>query len=139
MPEYSVFPDAEAVCGSALQVANTSGLGKRVYSSFPSNVTNASFPLAIVQRLGGQPVEKHRIDQARIQLDVYGLDKASARDAADQARIVLHEMEGQAFPLWDAFVTNVDDEVGPSFLPDYDTGRDRYVFSVLVTLHTTAD
>ncbi len=125
------MPDAELVIGAALQAANV--CGGRVYSSVPAK--NPTFPLAKVARLGGTPVERHRIDAARIQVDVWGENKAQARDQADAARLAIFELEGTTSMLGSAVVTGVDDEVGLTFLPDYDTNRDRYTFSVIVYLH----
>jgi len=132
MPEYSPFPDSEAVVATAMAAANV--CGRRIHSSIPATPT---VPYAIVRRLGGVPVERHRIDQARIQIDVYGNTKAEARDQADAARLAVHALEGTTSDVWNAAITAVDDEVGLTFLPDPDTNRDRYTFSVIVTLHST--
>lgn len=130
---YSPFPDIEAVCRQAL--ADAGVCGGRVYSTIPAKVTKESWPLAIVRRLGGTPAIRQRLDAARIQVDVWGGTQAEARDEADAARVALHELEGQAFTRWDAFVTAVDDELGLNRVPDGDTGRERYVFACRVYAH----
>lgn len=128
--EYSPFPDIEAVVCRALKDADV--CSGRVYSEIP---TNPTWPIAVVQRLGGTPVERHRIDQARIQIDVWADDKATARDEADAARVAAHELEGTTSSTFNAAVTAVDPELGLTWLPDKDTGRARYLFAVRVTAH----
>lgn len=135
MPVYSRFPDIEAMMARALRDAGV--CGGRAYSSIPKSPT---WPLAVVQRLGGTPAVERRLDLARIQVDVYGNSKSEARLEADRARLALHEVEGTSFPTESGFITGVVDESGLTFLPDPVTGRDRYTLGVLVyasTLFTT--
>ncbi len=132
MTTHSPMPDVEAVVIAALRSANV--CSGRVYSAVPVTPT---WPLATVKRLGGTPTERHRIDSARIQIDVFSDigDKATARDEADAARIAAHELEGTTSSSLNAAITAVDDELGLTWLPDPDTGRPRYVFAVTVTAH----
>ncbi len=136
MGRYSPMPDAEAVVISALR--NESVCDGRVYSKIPAS---PSWPLATVQRLGGTPRERHRVDAPRIQVDVWadmandGNDKADAHDEADSARLAIHELEGTTDSTLNAAVTAVDDELGLTWLPDSQTGRGRYTFTVVLTTH----
>lgn len=130
MAEYSTMPDLEAVTGSALRTAGVSG--GRVYSSVPANPT---YPLTVVQRIGGLPVDKNRLDAARIQVSVWGNNQAEARDAAELARRTLMALAGTADATFDAYVTCVEDDLGMIFLPDPATSRDRYIFGVVVYGH----
>lgn len=121
------MPDLEAVCGAAIRAQ-----GYRTFSSVPAKPV---YPLLVVQRLGGVPVERHRLDMARIQVDAWGDNKAQARDAAEAARRAILELEGTKSQTFSAVITGCDDELGLMWLPDPDTGRDRYIFAVLVYGH----
>lgn len=137
MPRYRTFVDAEAVISTALRTAPLiSALGTRVYSSIPKNPT---YPLVTVKRIGGIPAERHALDRAQIQIDVWGDTKGSAHDVAAAARVKIHELEGTSFTMTDpavtAFVTAVRDTIGLTWLPDVETARDRYMFAVTVYLH----
>lgn len=128
---YSPFPDVEAVCSEWLR---SSGIcSKRVYSTIPTK--NPVWPLVIVKRLGGIPVVRQRLDRARIQVDVWGGTKSEARAIADAARVALHELEGTTSSKWNSMITGVDLELGLTYQPDSDTGRDRYIFAVAVYAH----
>lgn len=133
---FSPLPDTEAVCSRALRDAGI--CGGRVYSSIPKEPT---YPLATVERLGGSPVVRQRLDAARIQVSVWGgksTAKSELRDEAEHARRVLHEMEGQAFSDDAAYVTGVSDEVVLTWLPDPVTFFGRYVSSFIVNAHDFA-
>lgn len=125
------MPDIEAVCGKAVRNANTV-LGKRVYSSKPATPV---FPMARIIRAGGRPPVRQKLDMARIQVDVWAETKDQARDAADAARLAIFALEGTADVGNKAFVTAVEDELGGAFMPDADTTRDRYFFSLMVFAH----
>jgi hypothetical protein len=129
---YEIFPDAEAVVNTVLRDAAITGV-TGVHSSIPKTPT---FPLIITKRTGGVPVERHHLDRARIQVEVWGNSKSEALDIAQEARTLIHEMEGQQFtdPV-DAYVTGVDDAFGLQWLPDNVTHRDRYIFAIDVFLH----
>lgn len=129
MTDYDAFPDAEALVGDVLRAASLV-VDTRVYSSIPKSPT---FPLITLQRIGGTPVERHRLDQPRIQIDVWGTSKSEAHDIAQAARVAIHEMEGQTFAT--AYVSGVDDAFGLTWFPDPPTARDRYIFGVALTLH----
>jgi hypothetical protein len=133
MTTVDVFPDAEALAGAVLR----GDLACGVYSSIPKSPT---FPLVTVFRIGGTPEERHRLDFASLQIDVWGTSKTEARDIAAEARSLLHGMEGQTYTLVggdpdDAAVTGVSDTLGLTWLPDPETYRDRYIFGVGLYLH----
>lgn len=130
MPEYSPMPDIEAVAARILRTAGVTG--GRVHSSVPARPV---YPLTTVERLGGLPPERHRLDGARIQVAVWGDSKSVVRDAAELARRVLHQSEGSIHADFRCFVTGVEDELGLSWLPDPDTNRDRYIFAVVMYAH----
>lgn len=130
MTTYDVFPDAEALVRKALDDAMSCG----VYSSVPKNPT---YPLITVLRYAGAPTERHRLDVAGLQIDVWGNSQSEAQDLAQQARVTIHEMEGNSFtdPV-SGFVSGVTDALGLRRLTDPLTARDRYVFSVWIYLHS---
>jgi len=135
MAEWEIFPDSEAL---AAQIIRDAGyFAERVYSSIPKNPT---YPICVLKRIGGQPAERHRLDAAEIQVDVWGNNKSAARDGAEAARVALHEAEGLSFytdlgDIEDAFITGVDDVVGLTFLPDPTSEKDRYLFQVRIYVH----
>lgn len=131
MTKWELFPDSEAMCAHALKDAGI--CGGRVYSSIPRNPT---WPLTIVKRLGGIPAVERRLDSARIQIDVFGNNKAEARLECDKARVALHNMEGTIFLTEKGFVSGVEDELGMIFVPDPETARDRYILGVRVYTHS---
>lgn len=123
-------PDIEAVVAVTLRNAAISGLSTRVYSSVP---TNPTYPLVTVQRIGGVPSVREYLDTANIQIDVWGGTKSEARDIAARARVVLLGLAGSlvSSPVA-AWISAVEDALGLSWQPDPVTGRDRYIFAVLV-------
>jgi hypothetical protein len=132
MVSFRTFPDAEAVAGKGIRDASTT-LESRVYSSVPK--TLPAYPFAVVQRLGGVPAERHALDMAVIQVDVWGANKSQARTAAEEARRALHGLEGTSVSTPTAVVTAAEDATGLFWLPDPDTSRDRYTFSVNLYLY----
>lgn len=133
MTIHSPFPDWEALAAQQLR----DHIGGGVFSSVPKD---PDYPLITVQRVGGTPVERHWVDRATIQIDVWGENKGQARDLADQARVALHNMEGVTYArefgnVDDAFVNGVEDTLGLTWSPDPPTGRDRYIFGVDIYGH----
>lgn len=134
MPTFNVFPDAEAVVGKAIRDANISGLGSRVYSSIPDNPV---WPLVLVRRIGGTPAVRQYLDTANVQIESWGDTKSNAQSIAQQARVAVLNLEGKTVttPV-NAFVTGVDDSLGLFWMPDPETSRDRYIFGMLIWLHS---
>ncbi len=132
MTDFSPMPDLEAVCSDAIKAASI-----RAYSSIPAKAGTATvpYPFVTVKRLGGIPVERHRIDQARIQVDSWGDNKKDAWRTAEAARRAILGLEGTKSPKHEAVITGVEDDLGTVWLPDPDTGRDRYIFAMLVYGH----
>ncbi len=130
---YLEFPDFEAIANKSLRDG-----GYRVYSSVPSN---PEWPLMVVHRAGGFSPVRRYLDAARIQVDVWGgakgdsepVPKSTIHDMAAHARVLLLELEGTTIndPV-DAFISAVDDAQSLMWLPDDSTGRDRYLFQVLI-------
>jgi len=110
---------------------------QRVYTKIPAKVTESNYPLITLHRFGGIPPIPYHLDAARIHLDAWGKKgnpgKVTAHDLAAQAHAALHEAPTVAHDL--GVVTGVTDVVGLSWLPDPDTGRDRYFFECNVFVH----
>ena|SRR3972149_12195584 len=131
---FMVMPDLEAVVSKTLRDA-----GYSAYSSIPNDPT---WPLLIVSRAGGIPPIRQYLDGARIQVDVWGgakgdpppaVTKSQIQDIAQTARTIIFALEGTTVisPV-EAFISGVDDASGLLWLPDDATGRDRYLFAVMV-------
>ena len=131
MIDVNLFPNSEALVGVVLRKAMTCG----VYSAIPKK--DPVFPLITIHRAGGVPVHKKRLDNPTLQIDAWGSNKTNAYTTAATARQQIFLMEGQMYD--DAFVTSVDDVMGLTWLPDPDTGRDRYLFSVRLILHAVPE
>jgi hypothetical protein len=116
------FPDTEAIASTALHAA-----GIRAYSSIPANPI---YPLVTVKRMGGIPQDKRALDRSNLQIDVWGNSKSECRDLALAARLVLMSLEGTTSSDFNGTVTAVEDSQGLFWLPDQETKRDRYIFSV---------
>jgi hypothetical protein len=134
MIDYQSFGDLEAMVSQVIRETVEGVAG--VFSSIPSA---PSFPLFTVQRVGGQPAVAQHLDNARIQIDVWGTSKSEARDLADVARVAIHQAEGRTFEtgsgsddVVDGYITAVRDVLWLNWLPDPLTGRDRYFFVVSV-------
>ena len=132
MPLFDVFPDAEAAASIILRNANISG--GRVYSSIPATPT---FPLIVVERVGGIPAVRQRLDRARVQISTWGNSKSETRLIAMQARAALLTAEGTTVVIstGNAVITGVDDDLGLFWSPDSATDRDRHIFGVEIFLH----
>lgn len=133
MTTYQVFPDAEAVLIQALNA-----------SEFPACAALSAqpdLPCVLVKRIGGVPAERHHLDLANIQIEVWGNDKAEASSLAQEVRAAIHGLEGIALTEQQtpAFISGVEDQLGIAWLPDPVTDRARYVFGVGVYLTTVPD
>lgn len=127
MSEYEAFPDAEAIaCDQLSTVSGADHVGTRI----PANATGT---VVRVTRLGGIAPVRGRLDLARIQIEVWDDDQATARDVAADCLKAMHELEGTATES--AFVTAVDQDLGMSFIPDPTNHQPRYIFGVAVYLH----
>jgi hypothetical protein len=128
----SAMPDIEAAVMLAL--VNAGVASGRVY---PSNPATSPESWLRVQRLGGVAPVRERLDAARIQCDAYAGNKGDAFDLIEATRAAMMAAEGTAIETFECFVTAVNIESGPSWIPDAITGRDRYMVTFTVYAHTT--
>ena len=132
MSDFLTMPDLEAVVRTAI-----SGAGYNAYSSIPNSPT---WPIAVVMRAGGFPAVRRYLDSVRIQIDVWGgargdttpTPKSTIQDMAQNIRVVVLRLEGKKVttPVG-AWISGVEDG-GMIWLPDDDTGRDRYILTMQV-------
>jgi hypothetical protein len=106
-------------------------VGGEVHGRIP---TAPTFPLAVVQRVGGSADRHPWIDNARIQFDVWAEkgQKSQAFAGAAAIHAALHALGG----LYDdGVVTAVRDETVLQYIEDPETNRPRYSSVVVVTAH----
>lgn len=129
--------DVEGAVRDYLRNQDIDDLGARVYFGVPTG--SATYPLATVQRVGGgDDVSEAPIDQALIQIDVWGridnaghTDKAQARAVADGVREALRDIRG-ATELTDTCIAYGAAVEADLWAPD-PTDRGRYSITALVT------
>ena len=125
----AVFPDSEAVAVVWLRAE----LGAPVATDL--NGWTAGQSRVVVTRIGGVPSIAYRLDNPRLDVDVYAATKEAAHDLAQLARARLHELPEGDHTALGAVVANVTDDVGLQYLPDPDTRAPRYVFTVALAVH----
>lgn len=133
MPDVHILPDVEQmVIQWALGTPAVNTVSDRIYSAVPANPT---FPLIRVTRIGGLPTSRLLwLDQASLQVDVWGGAKATARLVAETMRA--HMSADLVGPHNPGSVTAV--EVGGlTWLPDadYTPAKPRYTFDAAVYYH----
>lgn len=128
--------DVEALVSQYLRSQSevTAYVGQRVYTVLPDDKT---FPLVRLTRVGGVPPMSRplHIDNARIQIDVFGGSKATALDAMDAIREELAKLPDEAPVQPLGVVCGV--RFGPlAYLPDesFERPKPRYVQDVTVTV-----
>jgi hypothetical protein len=156
---WDIFPDAELLACTVLGAPNSyaeEGWGPSadkpwgpyepaVGTAVPANA-DFSRGVIVVARIGGIPVERHRVDTAMIQLDVWADTKSKASGIARRARQILHAAEGQTFTLGsdeddtnvDVVLTGTQDTLGLAWIFDPINIKPRYTFGVALTLHNAA-
>lgn len=127
----STLPDIEAL--AIWKLADSFVTGGRVYDAFPPSPT---YPLTVVQRIGGPAVVPRWLDQATLQIDVWGQTKEQARDEAATALSTLIDTEGTiATGQVSGVITGVQPGAGLRWFPDDETETPRYTFTVQVAAH----
>lgn len=132
MTTVDVLPDVPRLTRAYLleQTELTSLVGQRV-----STRTKGVFPEVVLQRIGGIPSVRQRLDSARTQVDCYGNTEGEASRVARVTRALLHRMPRYVSEV--AVCTGVDDDLGLAWLPD--TARTpeaaRFIFGVVIHAH----
>lgn len=133
--DHAVLPDPELVVATWL--ADHDDVTDIVSDRISTQV-RAVWPCITFRRVGGVPVERRRLDEARIEVQCWGDPTDSQADVsllARTARAALHDLEGERVD--GAFVTAVNDDLPLTWLPDdsRDPTIPRYVFGVAIYLH----
>lgn len=133
-PDIALLPDAEQLVSGYLRRSPrvTALVGDRVYTAFPAQAGGG--PLALVQRVGGEPPFSWPlvVDQARLQVDAWGGNKKQAHTLAATLRAELCNLAGTAQPEGVAAGVSFG---ALQYLPDetYSPPRPRYLFDLAVT------
>lgn len=135
--------DAERLVSAWLraQAEVTAVVGPRVFVGLVP--AGQAFPLVTVERIGGVPHPGPlHLDRARLQIDAWGRGstaspvpsgRAQVRDLAALVQALLHERLPGRHEL--GVVTAVEEDLGLSWSPDPEDGRDRFLFGVTVFTH----
>jgi hypothetical protein len=103
-----------------------------VFLSIPKG---AHFPLLVITRVGGAPeLGEAPLDQARIQFDCWGSDRAGAAAlSVEVVKGLVGLRDGDAMGP-SAVGKGATVELGPVFQPDLESRRPRYVVDGLITV-----
>lgn len=130
-----VLPDIEKiVIDWALHTPEVNTVNDRIYSTIPANPT---WPLIRLFRIGGLPTSRLLwLDEALLQVDVFGGSKSTARLIAETFRA--HASAELVGAHGEGVITAVA-VGGLVWLPDtaYDPAKPRYTFDLSVTYHPT--
>lgn len=128
-----VLPDVEElVIKWALATPAVNTVSDRIYGAVPANPT---FPLIRVIRIGGLPTSRLLwLDQATLQVDVWGGPKHTARLIAETMRA---HMSASLPGSQDLGAVTAVEVGGLTWLPDttYDPAKPRYTFDAAVYYH----
>lgn len=126
-----VLPDIEAI--AAFWLRSQGITGGRCFWRFP---TNPVYPLTVIQRIGGVPVDPRWHDRASIQGDVWADTQEAARDGAAAAYAALQDMSG-FIDTGTVSGTVAGAEAGPAPkpFPDPEREKDRYTFTMTIYAH----
>jgi hypothetical protein len=128
----SAFPDVEAMVVDVLTA--DAGLATATVAVSPPVGFDGTQQVVLVSRVGGAWTGDLHVDQPLIELEVYGPSKATAHGLANAARRALLAMIGNTYGT--ATVTDVAEQDGPRWLPDYlYAAAKRYVCVFKVSLN----
>lgn len=131
--EAHVLPDIEAlVIAWALDSDAVNTVSDRIYGALPNNPT---FPAIRITRVGGTPPQRlHWLDEALLQVDVFGGSKATTRLLAATFAAELSVNLVGIHPLG---VVTAAAAGGLQWQPDesFAPAKPRYTFDAAVTYH----
>jgi len=134
MPDQTaLFPDLKAVAIQVLLTAHVNDT--RVYSSLPSDAGSGSrpWPIVVVRRLGGLPVNDRWLDRGNLQIETWGNNQKECFDIFNASRNAL--FDSVSTTVSNCVITNARVILGPQDIPDPSTGRDRVVGGVALFGH----
>jgi hypothetical protein len=110
--------------------AVTTQVGTRIYGfDLP---TSPTYPAVRLIRVGGPADFEGHIDEALVQVDVFGSTRENAYDAHAPVRAALAAMGGL---FGTDVISKVVEVTGPGWLPDPTTERPRWTWDVRVYAH----
>lgn len=131
--QTALFPDLKMVAITVLTNADINS--DRVYSSLPSDAGTAGrpWPIIVVRRLGGLPVNSRWLDRGNLQIEVWASNQADTFDLWNQSRKALFDAVGTT--VASCVITNARVTLGPQDIPDPPTGRDRVIGGIALFGH----
>ncbi|MFI7500509.1 hypothetical protein ACIBVL_18785 [Streptomyces sp. NPDC049687] len=128
----SAFPDVEALVVDILEA--DSALSTALVTVEPPESFDGTTAAVLVNRRGGAWVGELHVDQPLIELEVYGPTKQAAHVLANSARRALMAAAGNRYGTNQ--ITEVEEQDGPRWLPDYlYHAANRYVAVLKVYLN----
>jgi hypothetical protein len=138
MSDFDLFPDSEYLAVQILKAAVSAGQfashTPRIGTRIPAS-PDFSKGVLTVQRIGGVPTQRRRLDHPCIQVDVWHDVKKDAHNIAQLARVALFKGEGKVYTKPPAFVTGVEDAQGVQWLFDSINLKPRYTFRIYLSVH----
>lgn len=143
MPDSRMLVDVEALLVSHLlldvdlgALVGGPGAGGRISTELPPEFADED--RVKVSRISGteDDGEAGYLDRAIVQLDAYGATKEAAFAVVRQVFRATRAARSSVHA--GAVVTAVERVSGPSWSPDPDTARPRYLLTVALTVHPTA-
>ncbi len=126
-----VLPDVEALAAFSLRAAGITG--GRCFWRFP---TSPVYPLTVIQRIGGVPVDPRWQDRVTLQGDVWADTQEAARDGAAAAYASLQDMDGFIDTgTVSGTVSGAEAGSAPKPFPDPEREKDRYTFTMTIYAH----
>ncbi|MEU0600153.1 hypothetical protein ABZ484_18200 [Streptomyces sp. NPDC006393] len=127
------FPDVQAIVRDLLKTRPE--LANAYVDDAPPTGFDGTQQAVLISRMGGAWIDDLHVDQPLIQLEVYGPQKSVAHSLANAARATLLAATGTVFGT--SFVSDVTEEDGPRWLPDYIyAGANRYVCVLRLSVRT---
>ncbi|GGZ15429.1 hypothetical protein GCM10010387_04700 [Streptomyces inusitatus] len=125
------FPDAERLVVDFLKTRPE--LTGAAVDNRPPAVFDGTQRAVLVSRVGGAWVDDLNLDRPLLDLEVYGPDKTAAHTLALAARACVLELTGTSYGT--AFVSDVSEEDGPRWLPDYNRpAGNRYLSTIRLSV-----
>ncbi|MEV4439682.1 hypothetical protein AB0K09_11785 [Streptomyces sp. NPDC049577] len=125
------FPDVERLVVDHLK--NRAELAGVLVDNRPPGGFDGTQKAVLVSRSGGAWIDDRHLDQPLVDLEVYGPDKTTAHGVALAARAALLQVRDTSYGT--AYVTDVAEEDGPRWLPDYNRpAGNRYLSTVRLSI-----
>ncbi|MFF8598681.1 hypothetical protein ACF065_07195 [Streptomyces sp. NPDC015232] len=128
----SAFPDVEKLVVDVLK-ADPALAGATIAAQAPAGFDGTA-KAVLVNRRGGAWIGDLHVDKPLIEFEVYGPTKTDAHVLANAARKALLATIGKQ--LGANFVSDVDEQDGPRWMPDYlYRGANRYLCVIQLSLN----